>query len=86
MNLKKSPDQSAIHLISGDREDYAVFTLDHDVMNSQGIFDFRADGTGYDSEPKYRMRIVPVEAIKDDLKVKGYESKWEVVKFQKCGN
>jgi hypothetical protein len=30
------------------------------------------------------MRIVPVEAIKDDLDVKGYESKWEVVMFQKC--
>jgi hypothetical protein len=80
LNLKKSADQSAIHLSSGDREDYTVFTLDHNVMKSQGIFDFRAD----DTEPKYKMRIVPAEAIKDDLKVKGYESKWEVVKFQKC--
>lgn len=80
LNLKKSSDQSAIHLTSGDREDYTVFTLDHNVLKSQGVFDFRAD----DSEPKYKMRIVPVEAIKNDLKVKGYESKWEVVKFQKC--
>ena len=79
-NLKKSKDQSAIHLSSSDMEDYTVYTLDRSIMMSQGIFDLRAD----DTEPKYRMRVVPVEAIKDDLKVKGFESKWEVVKFQKC--
>ena len=79
-NLKKSNEQSAIHLSSSDMEDYTVYTLDRSIMMSQGIFDLRAD----DTEPKYRMRVVPVEAIKDDLKVKGFESKWEVVKFQKC--
>jgi hypothetical protein len=78
-NLKKSSDQSGIHLSSGDMEDYIVYTLDQNIMKSQGII--HCDD---DTEPKYRMRIVPVEAINDDLKVKGYESKWEVVKFQKC--
>lgn len=80
LNLKKDANQSAIHLTSGDREDYSVFTLNHDDMKSRGIFDRRSD----DSEPKYKMRIVPVEAIKEELDIKGYESKWEVVKFQKC--
>jgi hypothetical protein len=78
--MKKSVLQSDVHLSSGDKEDYTVYILDHDIMKSRGIFDLRAD----DTEPKYKMRIVPTESIKSDLEVKGYESKWEVVKFQKC--
>jgi hypothetical protein len=80
LNLKKDVNQSAIHLTTSDRDNYFVFTLNHDDMKSRGIFDDRTDK----SDPKYKMRIVPVEAIKDELDVKGYESKWEVVKFQKC--
>ena len=80
LNLKKDANQSAIHLTTSDRDNYSVFTLNHDDMKSRGIFDERSDKT----VPKYKMRIVPVEAIKDDLDVKGYESKWEVVMFQKC--
>ena len=78
--MKKSVLQSDVHLSSGDKEDYTVYFLDHDIMKSRGIFDLRAD----DTEPKYKMRIVPTESIKSELEVKGYESKWEVVKFQKC--
>ena len=78
--MKKSVAQSDVHLSSGDKVDYTVYTLDHDIMKSRGIFDLRDDET----EPKYKMRIVPTESIKSDLEVKGYESKWEVVKFQKC--
>jgi hypothetical protein len=78
-NLKKDINQSAIHLNGSDREDFMVFTLNHDIMKSSGVFE-RDD----DTEPKYKMRIVPVEAIKDDLELQGNESKYETVKFQKC--
>jgi hypothetical protein len=80
LNLKKDANQSAIHLTTSDRDNYSVFTLNHNDMKSRGIFDDRIDK----SDPKYKMRIFPVEAIKDDLDIKGNESMWEVVKFQKC--
>ena len=79
-NLKKDINQSAIHLNGFDREDFMVFTLNHDIMKSSGIFERPGD----DTEPKYKMRIVPVDAIKVDLDLQGNESKWETVKFQKC--
>ena len=69
-----------MHLSSSDRESFSVFTLNHDDLKSKGLFDLRSD----DTEPKYNMKIFPTEAIKEDLDLKGYESKSQVVKFQKC--
>lgn len=89
--LRKSPEQANVHLNSGDRDEYAVFTLNHDDLKSKGLFDLRPttlyeNNVPYtdDSEPKYKMRIVPTEAVKNSLELKGNESSYQVVKFQKC--
>ena len=78
--LKKSQAQADVHLNSSDRESFSVFILNHDDLKSKGLFDERSDET----EPKYNMRIFPTEAVKEDLDLKGYESKAQAVKFQKC--
>lgn len=77
--LDKNLNQSAVHLNESDREYFMVFTLNKLVMEDAGVF----EGTE-ESEAKFKMRIVPVEAIKDDLDLQGNESKWVRVKFQKC--
>jgi hypothetical protein len=78
--LRKSSEQANVHLNSSDREQYTVYTLNHDDLKSKGLFDLRSD----ESEPKYKMRIVPTEAVKSSMDLKGYESIYQVVKFQKC--
>lgn len=78
--MKKSVDQSSVHLKGSDKDDYIIYTLNHDDMKSKGVFDRSPD----EDEPKYKMRIVPTEAIKDDIDTDGYESEWKTVKFQKC--
>jgi len=78
--LRKSTDQALVHLNSSDQKNYMVFTLNHDDLKSKGVFDLRSD----ESEPKYKMRIVPTESVKDDLDISGKESSWINVKFQKC--
>ncbi len=80
--LRKSQEQANVHLSSSDRESFSVFTLNHDDLKSKGLFDLRSDELN--TEPKYNMRIFPTEAIKEGLDLKGYESKSQVVKFQKC--
>ncbi len=89
--LRKSSEQANVHLNSSDREQYTVYTLNHEDLKSKGLFDLRPttlydNNVPYtaDSEPKYKMRIVPTEAVKNSLELKGNESSYQVVKFQKC--
>jgi hypothetical protein len=78
--LRKSSEQANVHLNSTDKDEFSVFTLNHDDLKSKGLFDLRSD----DTEPKYKMRIIPTEAVKSSLDLKGNESVYQTVKFQKC--
>jgi hypothetical protein len=82
VNLVKDEglNQSLSHLSSSDRQNYSLFIMKKTILEDLGILKERKDGT----EPKYNMRIVPIESYKKDLDIKGYESDWAVVKFQKC--
>jgi hypothetical protein len=84
VTLRKSVEQGNVHLNISDQKRFMVYTLNHDELKAKGIFDLRKGADGEPSEPKYEMRIVPTEAVTDELDIQGKQSRSVVVKFQKC--
>jgi hypothetical protein len=84
LTLRKSVEQGLLHLNVADQKSYMVYTLNHDELKAKGVFDLRKGADGEPSEPKFEMRIIPTEAVKDDLDIQGKQSRLQVVKFQKC--
>ena len=82
--LRKSIDQSSIHLYTEDQKDKMVYVLNHNDLKEKGVFNERIVSDPTKTEAKYKMRIVPTEAVKANLKLNGKESNWVTVKFQKC--
>ena len=82
--LRKSIDQSSIHLYTEDQKDKMVYVLNHNDLKAKGVFDERTVSDPTKTEAKYKMRIVPTEAVKANLNLNGKESNWVTVKFQKC--
>jgi len=84
--LRKSQEQANVHLTASDRDNYSVFTLNHDDLKSKGFFEDVKDPSNSELtlEPAYNMTIVPVEAVKSSLELRGNESEPHLVRFQKC--
>ena len=84
--LRKSQEQANVHLTTSDRDNYSVFTLNHDDLTAKGFFEKvkNPDNPELTSEPAYNMTIVPVEAVKSSLELRGNESEPHLVLFQKC--
>jgi len=71
--------QSLVHLSELDRKNYSLFIISKKTIEDLGIGAEQSDG----SDHLYKMRIVPLKAYKE-VNINGLESKYEVVKFQKC--
>ena len=82
--LRKSFDQSIKHLNTEDQKDKIVYEVNSFDLKGKGVFEERTVSDPTKKEAKYKMRIVPTEAVKANLKLNGKESNWVTVKFQKC--
>ena len=82
--LRKSIDQSIKHLNTEDQKDKIVYEVNSFDLKGKGVFEERTVSDPTKKEAKYKMRIVPTEAVKANLKLNGKESNWVTVKFQKC--
>jgi hypothetical protein len=80
---KAEAEETMSKLNNSDRNKHSLYTLGKGTLETNGVFD-KVKKNGEEWEPKYDLRIVPVDAIqgKESLKNKG--SEWKPVKFQKC--
>jgi hypothetical protein len=69
-----------VYLSTNDKNKYVIGLLTHDRLKYDKVFEDDEEG----NEPIYRLKIIPTKALRNSIKLEGYESESINVKFRKC--